>query len=85
MDTTTQFKWIPQRSVGSTEVGTSRSNVEEAGAKLERLKRRLEALKEREAVDGTEQNQRKIPRVRLKDVNVPILKTTDTTSMDGQI
>ena len=43
-DTTMQFKWNPQRSVGSAEVGTNNSDVENAGAELKRLNRRLEAL-----------------------------------------
>ena len=37
-DTTTQFKWIPLRSVGKAEVGTNNSNVENAGAELENFK-----------------------------------------------
>ena len=37
-DTTTQFKWIPLRSVGSAEVGTNNSSVENAGAELEKFK-----------------------------------------------
>ena len=43
-DRTTQFKWIPQKSVGSAEVGTSNSNLKDAGVELEKLKRRLQAL-----------------------------------------
>ena len=46
-DTTTQLKWIPQRYVGSNEVGTSKCSVQNAGLELERIKRRLEAFEER--------------------------------------
>ena len=70
-DITTQFKWIPQ----STEVGTNHG--EYAGSKLEKLKSWLEALEEREAVDGRDQNRSRISRVSEKDVNVPILKSTE--------
>ena len=83
-DTTVQFKWIPQTSVGSNEVGTSNSSVEDAALELERLKWRLEAFeerereREREALDGMrEQNRRDTSRVRMQDVNVPILKSTE--------
>ena len=71
-DTTTQFNCIPQRSVGSTGVSTSRSNGE-----LEELKRRLQALEEREAGDGREQSRREKSRIRLKDLNISILKSTE--------
>ena len=57
------------------------SNDEDAGADLERLKRRLEALeereREREAVDGREDNMREISRVRVKDVDEQIFKSTE--------
>ena len=76
-DTPTQFKWIPQKPVGSAEVGTSNSNVEDAGVELERLKEMLEALEERQTRDGREQNRRDISRVMVKDENVPILKSTE--------
>ena len=66
-DTTTQFKWIPERSVGSTEVSIIRSNVEEVRAEMEGLKRRLEVMEEREAVNGREQSRRETSRVRLKN------------------
>ena len=58
-------------------MGTSKSNVEEAGLVLKRLKRRLKALEERHALDEREQNRRAISRVGVKDVYVPILKSTE--------
>ena len=65
-DTTTQFKWTPERPVGNTEFSTISSNVEEAGAETEGLKRRLQAMEEREAVNRREQSRREASRVRLK-------------------
>ena len=61
-----QFKWIPPRSVGSAEVGTNNSDLENAGAELKRLNRRLEALEEKEAVDGREHNRKNISRISVK-------------------
>ena len=62
--------------MGNIEVGTNNSKIEETGFELEKLKPRLKALEERK--DGMrKQNTRDTTRVRMKDVNVPILKSTD--------
>ena len=83
-DTTTQFKWIPQTHMGKTEVSTSNSIVEDAGLDLERLKWRLEAMEERKTLDGMrEQNRRDPSRARMKDANVPILKSTELKNIEG--
>ena len=81
-DTTMQLNWIPQRSVGSAEVEIEahNSDVENAGAEFKRLNRRLEALEEREAVDGREQIRKNLSRIRLK---VPILKSIEVEDYRG--
>ena len=79
-DTTMQLNWIPQKSVGSAEVGTNNSDMENAGAELKRLNRRLEALEEREAVDGREQFRKNLSRIRLK---VPILTSIEIEEYRG--
>ena len=73
-DTKTQFRWLPEESVGNTAGGTSESRVEETGLELERLKRRLEAMEEKED-DMREQNRRDTTKVRMKPVNVPTLNS----------
>ena len=62
--------------MGNIEVGTSKSKMEETGFELEKLNQRLKAFEERK--DGMrEQKTRDTTRVRMKDANVPILKSTD--------
>ena len=77
-DTTMQFKWIPQTSVGSNEVGTSNTSVEDAALALERLKRRLEAFEEREKHWRNEQTEQK-RQIEGQNArcNVPFLKSTE--------